>query len=80
MPVTKSAEKALQRDRRRAAVNKAIRTKMRRLLRTAITEPTPENIGAAYSIVDRAGKKHTIQKNRAARLKSRLMKAVQKSK
>lgn len=79
MPVTKSAKKALRRDFRRGEVNKPIRARMRQLLRIAFTEPTAENIAAAYSGIDRAVKKHVIHANRAARLKSRLMKAARRS-
>lgn len=80
MPVLRSAKKALRLDQRRAAINKPIRTRMLQLVAAALTEPTSKNIAAAYSAVDRAAKKHVIHTNRGARLKSRLMKASNKSK
>jgi small subunit ribosomal protein S20 len=80
MPVTKSAKKALRRDIQRESVNKPIRTRMRKFVRVALDEPSSENIAAAYSSVDRAAKKKVIHANRAARLKSRLMKAAQGNK
>lgn len=80
MPVTKSAKKALRRDRRRAAINQPIRTRMRRLMQIALIEPSEENIAVAYSAIDRAAKKLVIHANRAARLKSNLIKARQRNK
>ncbi|MCH7951709.1 30S ribosomal protein S20 [Patescibacteria group bacterium] len=80
MPITKSARKALRRDRRRTQVNKPIRTRMMRLLRTAFDEPSGQNIAAAFSGIDRATKKRIFHQNRAARLKSRLMKATRRTK
>ena len=74
MPVTRSAKKALRRDQRRRVVNLRIKKKMRSALKKAKEKPTKENLAAAYSAIDRAAKKKVIHKNKAARLKSRLMK------
>lgn len=80
MPVTKSAEKALRRDRRRKVVNLRIKRKIKAALKSARLQPTRKNLSAAYSALDRAAKKHVIHKNKAARLKSRLMRVVEKLK
>lgn len=73
MPVTKSAKKALRQDRKRAEINQRVRTRMKNLLQKALEDPSSENIQAAYSGIDRAAKKGVIHANRAARLKSRVM-------
>lgn len=80
MPVTKSAKKALRRDRRRTVVNLRLKRKVKVALKTARQKPTPKNIQAAYSALDRAAKKHVLPKNKAARLKSRLIKLAKKTK
>ncbi|OGY18882.1 MAG: hypothetical protein A2900_01410 [Candidatus Chisholmbacteria bacterium RIFCSPLOWO2_01_FULL_50_28] len=72
MPVLPSAKRALRRDRRRAAVNRPIHSKMKRLRLQAMEDRTPELLAAAFSAIDRAAKKHVIHKHAGARLKSRL--------
>ena len=76
MPVTRSAKKALRRDRRRAIVNLGIKRKMKTALKKVKERPTKQNLTLAYSVLDRAVKKNVIHKNKAARLKSRLMKNI----
>lgn len=78
MPVLQSAKKALRRDRRRALVNDRLRSRMRRLMFLAVDDPQPERTAEAYSEIDRAVKKHVIHRNTAARLKSRLVRAVRR--
>ncbi len=72
MPVTKTAKKALRRDRRRESVNNPIRSKVRRFLSRVRQDSTQENLSLAHSAIDRAAKKRVIHKNKAKRLKSRL--------
>lgn len=74
MPVTRSAAKALRRDRRRMVVNKALRLKVKEAVDAVVksTLPTQELIDNAFSALDRAAKKHIIHANKAARVKSRL--------
>lgn len=76
MPVTKSASKALRRDKRRAQVNKRIRVKYRTAVKKVRQKPTKKSLQTAYSCLDRAAKKKIIHKNRAARLKSKLSKLL----
>ena len=77
MPVTQSAKKALRRDKRRENRNKPVLSKIRSALRQAREDPTKKHLSAAYSAIDRAAKNHIIHKNKAARLKSRLLRAVE---
>ncbi len=74
MPVIDSSRKALRRDRRRTEINKPIRSRMKRLIREAQSEPNKENLSLAHSAIDRAAKKKVIHKNAASRLKSGLAK------
>lgn len=80
MPVTASAKKALRKDQRRELRNKSIRSRIHAVLRKALEDPSPENISVAYSIFDRAVKKHVIHKNKAARLKSRIQRTTSENK
>ena len=76
MPVTKSAAKALRRDRRRTIINKKIKRAYKETVRAVRKNPTAETLKKAYSQLDRAAKKKVIHKNKAARLKSRLSKLL----
>lgn len=78
MPVTKSAKKALRRDRRRTVINKRIRRRLKEILKQARTNPTKKLLSQAASILDRAAKKRVIHPNKAARLKSRLAKLAKR--
>jgi len=79
MPVTKSAAKALRRDRRRTIINLRIKRAYKEAVRLMRKNPTVETLKKAYSQLDRAAKKKVIHKNKAARLKSRLSKLLTKS-
>ena len=80
MPVTKSAQKALKKDRRRMVVNQLIRRQFKAALKKARLDPNLKNLSQAAKILDRAAKKRVIHPNKAARLKSRLAKLSQKKK
>ena len=80
MPVTKSAKKALSVAIRRHAENVLHKTNFKRAaknVRKAAAEGITEVaalLSAAQSTLDRAAKNNTIHPNKAARLKSRLVK------
>lgn len=76
MPVTKSAKKKLRVDRRRRAVNLPVISRMKTAIKKARINPSLEAVRQAYSAIDKAKKKKIIKANKAARLKSRLMKAL----
>lgn len=85
MPITKSAKKALSVDRRRKSENDDVRAKIKGAVkgvkiavRSGASDLT-EKLTAAYSELDLAAKKNVIHKNKAARLKSRLTKAIAKA-
>ncbi|PIS09310.1 30S ribosomal protein S20 [Candidatus Beckwithbacteria bacterium CG10_big_fil_rev_8_21_14_0_10_34_10] len=78
MPITKSATKALKRDKRRTEVNKVNRTKYRSAIKEMRQKPSLTALKRVYSYLDRAVKKNLIHKNKASRLKSRLGKLIKK--
>ncbi len=76
MPILKNAIKKMRQDKKRAEHNKAQRSHMRTMLKTAVTAKTPEALNNAFSALDKAAKSHLIHKGKASRLKSRLAKAI----
>ena len=79
MPITKSAKKALRQNARKKAVNDARKKTMKEAVKAFKKAPAVTSLAAAYKSLDKAGKKHTIHKNRASRLKSRLAKRLAKT-
>jgi small subunit ribosomal protein S20 len=76
MPVTKSAKKALRRDRKRTVINK-LRKKITKEAIKAFKKTLGEkDFKKAVSLIDRLAKNKVIHKNKAARLKSRLAKLL----
>jgi ribosomal protein S20 len=74
MPVTTTAKRALRGSRRKKTVNDHIRSRLEIAVRAAGKSKSKAKIVAAISLADRAAKKHTIHKNKAARIKSALSK------
>ncbi len=72
MPVSKTAKRALRSSKRKAVQNKLIKTRVEVAIRQAKKKKTAKAVKEAISIVDKAAKKKTIHKNRAARIKSQL--------
>jgi len=87
MPQLKSAKKALRVSARRRIVNDRWRKKMResvQAVQAAIAagnqKDAVKNYIQAQSIIDRTARRHIIHPNKAARKKSRLLKAIAKIK
>lgn len=78
MPVTKSAKKALRQSKRKKLVNDRVLRQLRRVVKKTRTSGTLDSIKKAYSALDKAVKKNVIHKNKASRLKSRLVKLLEK--
>lgn len=83
MPVKRAAIKALRQNRKRRARNLAIKNELksavknaRKLLALADKNKAAEAISQAIRKLDRASQKGVIKKNTAARIKSRLAKAL----
>lgn len=78
MPVTKTAKRALRVSKRKYSVNSKLRSKLEASIRAAKKSGKKDDISEAVSNTDKAAKKHIIHKNKAARIKSRLMKKSSK--
>ncbi len=76
MPILKSAIKKLKQDKKRTRVNKVYRENLRLAVKQARKEKTAKAVKLAYSALDKAAQQKVIHKNKAARLKSRLMKLL----
>jgi small subunit ribosomal protein S20 len=72
MPIIKSAKKALRSSTRKHEANLEFKEK----LRDSIKKANSKTINKAYSVIDKAAKKNLIHKNKAARLKSALIKKI----
>lgn len=72
MPITKSAKKALRRDKRKQGFNKKAKRKAERAIKTFKQKPTKENLAQAYSAIDKAAKRNIYHANKVGRIKSKL--------
>lgn len=85
MPITKSAQKAMRGSARKRVFNLATIGKYKdavKAARKAVAvgkkDEAQKALSAAFRELDKAAKKHVIHANKAARLKSRLSKAIAK--
>lgn len=78
MPVIKSAEKKLRKDKKRTAENKKVKTLFVNALKKAKKNPTENAIKKAVQLTDKLAKNRIIHKNKAARIKSKLSKLLGK--
>ncbi|HMS22323.1 MAG TPA: 30S ribosomal protein S20 [Candidatus Levybacteria bacterium] len=73
MPVIKSAIKKLRRDKKVAIENELFRNKLETVVRAAKKSKSDKDISSAFSVIDKAVKKHLIHKNKGSRIKSALV-------
>ncbi len=78
MPVTKTAKRALRGSKRKGIVNTLIVSRLEKAIRSAKKSKKQTDILKVISLADRASKKHTIHKNKAARIKSTMAKLAPK--
>jgi small subunit ribosomal protein S20 len=78
MPVIRSAKKKLKVDKKRESANKKAKSFIDLTVEKALKKPTSESIRAAFKAVDKAVKKDIFHKNKAARIKSKLAKLINK--
>lgn len=76
MPVIKQAIKKVRQDKRKTAINLAVRGKYKKAVLAFRKNPTATLLSAAFKALDRAAKTNVIHHNKAARLKSRLSKKL----
>ena len=82
MPRIQSAKKRMRQARARTAENRTQRSRLRSALkkvRTAVGAEVESAYAEAVKLLDRAGRKHIIHPNAAARQKSRLAKLKAKA-
>lgn len=77
MPVLKHAKKKLRQDKVRTERNKKVKELYKKLVKEAKTTKKAETVSKAFSSIDKAAKHHILPKNKAARMKSQLSKAVE---
>ena len=73
MPRTKSAQKALRVSKKKRARNLKAKEELKALLKKFKKEKKKEDFKKVSSLLDKAALKNLIHKNKAARLKSRLL-------
>ncbi|BCX15921.1 MAG: hypothetical protein KatS3mg098_150 [Candidatus Parcubacteria bacterium] len=86
MPVTKSAKKALRKNlrrrqlnlKRKAKIKESLKT-LKKLIQAKKIEEAKEALNKVYKVADKVAKTGYIKKNKAARLKSRAAKLLQKA-
>lgn len=74
-----SAVKRARQAVKRKIARMAVKSKLRGIVKKATALKTGEQLPSAYSQIDKAAKKGVLHKNTAARMKSRLAKAVKKA-
>lgn len=72
MPLLQNAKKALRVSKRKAIVNKTLRSKVKTMTDKVKETVSAENMSLAFSSIDKAVKKNLLHKNKAARMKSQL--------
>ena len=85
MPLIKSAKKKLRQDKKKSKKNlsyelsyKKVINEVKKHKKTNKAFKSNEFLKKAYSTIDKAAKNKVIHKNKAARLKARVAKLVQK--
>ena len=83
MPVTTSAKKALRQSTKRRQANQknkravdSAEKQIKKLIKTGKRQEALQYLPRAYKVLDKAAKKGVIEKNTAARKKSRLAKLI----
>jgi small subunit ribosomal protein S20 len=74
---SRSALKRLRQTVKRTLRNRAVKSRVKTLVKKARATRDPEALRAAVKAIDKAAAKGILHRNTAARKKSRLMRAVQ---
>jgi small subunit ribosomal protein S20 len=78
MPIIKRAIKKLRHDRKRTQKNEEVDRALHGIIKKTRKNPTKTSLSKAFQALDKAAKIHSIHKNKASRLKSRLSKLIKK--
>ncbi len=76
----KKVRKDIKRTKRNTAYLEIINTALKAITKLKGKEATPDQVKKTVSLIDKAAKKKIIHKNKASRLKSRVMKLRAKKK
>ena len=79
MPNIKAAEKWARQTEKRTTKNKDVKTRLKTVFKKAVASADSEFAKSVESQLDKAAKSGVIHKNKAARKKSRLAKAMAKA-
>lgn len=79
MPVIKSAQKKLRKDKKITEVNKKLKNIFKTAVKKALKAPTRKTVDEAVRLTDKVAKKNIIHDNKAGRIKSRLSKLINKT-
>lgn len=75
MPILANAKKALRSSKRKQAVNRQTKSKLKTALDSHKKQPNKESLSSAYSMIDRAVKNKVIHFNKGKRLKKQMSRA-----
>ena len=78
MPVTKTAKRALRSSKKKARINRVLKSRLEIAIRSAKNKKSKEAVREAISLTDRASKRKIIHPNKAGRMKSSLSKLLPK--
>ncbi len=76
MPNIKAAEKWMRQTEKRTVRNKDVKTRLKTIFKKVVGAQDAEGVKSVESAFDKAAKSGIIHKNKAARKKSRLAKAM----
>ncbi|OGB73588.1 hypothetical protein A3K24_01945 [candidate division Kazan bacterium RIFCSPHIGHO2_01_FULL_44_14] len=76
MPIIKSAKKQVRSSAKKRRLNATRRRTMKEAVKQVRTTPSAEKLRVAFKALDKAAKRGIVHRNKAARLKSRLSKAI----
>lgn len=76
MPILKSAIKKLRRDKKKEKENNSFMLVTEKAVKNAKKVKSEKAVSGAFSLVDKAVKKHLIHKNKANRIKSSISKTL----
>ncbi|MBI3485966.1 30S ribosomal protein S20 [Candidatus Daviesbacteria bacterium] len=78
MPIIRSAKKKMRQDKKKTAHNQKIKLNLKGIVKKMRSNPTQKTLQEVFSKLDKATKTKLVHSNKAARLKSRLAKSLQK--
>lgn len=78
MPLLKHAKKALRASARKTEFNKQVKSRIKTEVALMKGQPDNNQLGKAFSAIDKALKRHLLHRNKAARMKAQLSRLLTK--